>query len=95
MALSGDPRPRYRRSSWPDMEVGEPYGRLSSSLGGDLLGELDDQSFRTADIAEPIGVLVITYLADCVEPFVSQTVDDRIEVTDRDSDVSEAQSVRR
>src|SRR5438105_6551239 len=49
-----DPRPRYRRSSRPDTEVGEPYGRLARSLGGDLLGELDDQSFRTADIAEPI-----------------------------------------
>ena len=77
------------------MEVGEAYGRLARSLGGDLLGELDDQSFRTADIAEPMDVLVITDLADRVKAFVSQSVDDRVEAIDLDSDVPEAQPVRR
>src|SRR5918995_717890 len=76
-------------------EVGEPYDRLARSLGGDLLGEFDDQSFGTADIAEPIDVPVILDLADRVEALVSESVDDRVEVVDLDADVAEAQPVRR
>lgn len=69
-----------------------PSSSYSSAnfLGGDILGEFDDQSFRTADIAEPIGVFEITDLADRVKAFVSQFVDDPVEVIDLDGDVSEA-----
>ena len=69
-------------------EVGGPYGRLARSLGGDLLGEFDDQSFGTTDIAEPIDVPVILDLADRVEALVSESVDDRVEVVDLDADVA-------
>ena len=44
------------------------------------MGEFDDQSFRAADVAEPIGVLVSTDLADRVKAVVAQSVDDRVEV---------------
>lgn len=67
---------------WPATEAAEQYGRLARSLGGELLGELDDQSFRTADIAEPIGVLVLPDLADRVKAFVSQPIHDRVDVID-------------
>jgi hypothetical protein len=64
--------------------------RLTRSLGSNPLGELDDQSFRTADIAEPIDVLVITDLTDRVKAVVSQSVDDRVEVIDLYRNVAEA-----
>src|SRR5215211_3780633 len=76
-------------------EVGEPYGRLARSLGGDVLGELDDQPLGTADVDEPIDVRVVLDLADRVEPVVPQAVDDRVEVLDLDADVPEAGPVRR
>ncbi|MDQ3834697.1 MAG: hypothetical protein M3315_13940, partial [Actinomycetota bacterium] len=62
------------RGSHP--EVGEPYGRLARSRGGDVLGELDDQPLGTADVDEPIDVRVVLDLADRVEPVVPQAVDD-------------------
>src|SRR5829696_6879585 len=76
-------------------EVGEPYGRLARSLGGDVLGELDDQPLGTADVDEPIDVRVVLDLADRVEPVVPQAVDDRVEVLDLDADVPEAGPVGR
>ncbi len=70
-----------------DAEVGAPYGRLARSLGGEPLGKLDDQPFRTADIAEPIAVLVIPDLADRVEALVPQAGDDRVVAVDLERDV--------
>src|SRR5215212_3556671 len=58
--------PAAIRGSHP--EVGEPYGRLARSRGGDVLGELDDQPLGTADVDEPIDVRVVLDLADRVEP---------------------------
>src|SRR5215217_4671702 len=85
--------PTAIRGSHP--EVGEPYGRLARSRGGDVLGELEDQPLGTADVGEPIDVRVVLDLADRVEPVVPQAVDDRLEVLDLDADVPEAWPVRR
>ena len=50
-------RRRRRRShlTGTDTSVSD---RLARFFGGELLGELDDQAFRTAEIAEPVGVSV-------------------------------------
>ena len=55
--------------------------------GADLLGELDDASFGTADVAQPEGVLVILDLADQANAVGAQSVDDRVQVMDDEGDM--------
>lgn len=63
---------------------------LPGRVGPKPLGELHDQSLGPADIDEPIDALVILDLADRVEAFLAQSVDDLAKVTHLDSDVPEA-----
>src|SRR5689334_21152782 len=73
-----------------------PLFVLARFPGGDLLGELDDEALGTAQIAEPIGVLlVVVDLADGVEALGAEPVDERGEIVDLDADMPQARPVRR
>jgi hypothetical protein len=48
----------------------------------DLLRELDDDSLRAADVAEPVAVLVALQLADEFSAAGSQAGDDGVDVLD-------------
>jgi hypothetical protein len=57
------------------------------------LGELDDQAFGSADVAEEVNVLVVDDLPDRVPSGLSEAVDDAAHVVDREGDVPEPRAV--
>ena len=62
-------------------------GTPSCFCGADLLGELDDASFRPADVAEPIEIQIVHDVADRVEAPCPQSVHDGVQVPDGIGDV--------
>src|SRR4051812_33345099 len=55
---------------------------LRSDPSADLLRQLDDDSLRAADVAEPVDVLVVLQLADELTAAGSQPGNDRVDVLD-------------
>ena len=61
----------------------------------DPLRQLDDDSRRPAEVAEPIAVLVALHRADEFSAACSQTGNDGVDVVDGECDVADAQGVSR
>ncbi len=72
-----------------------------SGVGGgpdpsaDLLGQLDDDPLRAADVAEPVPVLIALQLADELRATGSQAGDDGVDVFDGECDMADARCIRR
>jgi hypothetical protein len=71
----------------------EAQGDLTPST--DALCQLDDDSLRAADVAEPVAVLVALQLADELSAAGSQAGDDGVDVFDRERDMADARCIRR
>src|SRR3954463_7043258 len=65
----------------------------SARCAVEALGELDDQAFGSADVAEPERALVVDDLADRLPAGVSHAVDDATHVVDGEGDVPEPGTV--
>src|SRR4051812_4441401 len=61
----------------------------------DLLGQLDDDPCRAADVAEPVAVSGALHLADQLRAAGLQAGDGGVDVVDLERDVAEARDVRR
>jgi hypothetical protein len=60
-----------------------------------LLGQLDDDPLRVADVAEPVAVLRALQLADELRAMGSRAGDDGVDVFDGECDAADARCVRR
>jgi hypothetical protein len=69
--------------------------RSSGQPSTDLLCQLDDDPLGTADVAEPVAVLVAFQLADELSPAGSQAGNDGVDVLDDERDVANTRGVRR
>jgi hypothetical protein len=61
----------------------------------DPLRQLDDDSLRAADVAEPIDAFEVLYLANELRAAGSQASDDGVDVVDCKCDVADTRRVRR
>jgi hypothetical protein len=61
----------------------------------DLLYQLDDDSLRAADVAEPVAALVALQLADELSAAGSQACNHGVDVLDGECDVADTRRVRR
>src|SRR6266536_3065542 len=68
---------------------------MLSPLSADLLGQLDDNSLRAAEVAEPIAVFVALHLANELRAAGLQASDDSVDVVDCECDMADAGGVRR
>jgi hypothetical protein len=68
-------------------------GHLATHL--QLLCQLEDDSLRAADVAEPIDVLVALHPADELRTAGAEPGDDGVDVVDGEGDVAGARGVRR
>jgi hypothetical protein len=87
------PRPPLTGESLP---LDQPL-RVGNGLdpSADLLRQLDDDSRRAADVAEPVAVLVTLQLADQFSAVGSQAGNDGVDVLDGECDVADTRGVGR
>jgi hypothetical protein len=96
-----DGRPEAQRPEEDPLAERESGRSGWSGVGGgpdpsaDLLGQLDDDPLRAADVAEPVAVLIALQLADELRATGSQAGDDGVDVFDGECDMAEARCVRR
>src|SRR5213082_1007540 len=72
-----------------------PAGVSRSIRLADLLGQSDDDAFRSADVAKPIRVLVLHHFAYQLGAVGEQARDDSVDVFDGEHDATDAQRVHR
>ena len=60
--------------------------RLSGNVFPDLLGEPDENSFGTPDVAEPIRVFVLDHFADELRAALAETGERVVDVVDGEHD---------
>jgi hypothetical protein len=70
-------------------------GSLGRAVTSRYEPQLDDDSLRAADVAEPVAVLVALQLADEFSAAGSQAGNDGVDVLDGECDVADTQRVRR
>ncbi len=97
----------HLRDSGSSVALGDPLAERESGRSGwsgvgggpdpsaDLLGQLDDDPLRAADVAEPVAVLIALQLADELRATGSQAGDDGVDVFDGECDMADARCVRR
>src|SRR5437762_917862 len=83
-----------RRRGIPD---GRPFAarqlRLSGVTGPELLGEPDEKSFGTADVAEPIRLLVLNHFADELRATLGESDERLVDVVHSEHHAQVAESV--
>src|SRR5690242_7451018 len=71
------------------------YGVLSGSLLPELLGEPDENSFGTTDVAEPIHVVVLDHFADDLRAKFAEPGERIVDVLHGEHDAQVSESVHR
>src|SRR5436190_1780556 len=69
-------------------------GPLTGGSRADLLGQLDDDPRRTADVAEPVGVSVAQHVADQLRAAAPQAGEHLVDVVDEEGQMAQPRSVR-
>src|SRR5215207_6030344 len=85
---------RAQRLTAAFLKRGAVQSGRSARRAVEPLGELDDQAFRSADVAEEVRVLVVDDLPDGFPAGLSDAVDDATHVVDLEGDVPEPGTVR-
>jgi hypothetical protein len=68
---------------------------MAASGSPERLGQPDQDALGSADVAEPIAVLVLNNLANDLRPVGKQTLEHGVDVVDREHDATEAQRIHR
>src|SRR5215218_6942904 len=87
-------RSAARRPTTASLNPGAVQSGRSARRAVEPLGELDDQAFGSADVAEQERVLIVDDLPDRVPAGLSDAVDDATHVVDLEGDVPEPRTVR-
>src|SRR6266498_2597961 len=91
---TGDSEPARGSCPGTTTDAGEAVGGRPEP-SADLLRQLDDDSLRAADVAEPVAVLVALHPANELRAAGSQPGDGGVDIVDCECDMADARGVRR